>query len=141
MVQIVYASAASETFTADALDDLLTKARIRNSLYEVTGMLLYHSGSFLQVLEGPTDAVKLIFSSIERDPRHKDTKVLHSHPVDRREFKDWSMGYLDVSLLLRTTPGRIDYRTALLKLPDASTAAKRYLRLFHQGLCRLAIPA
>ena len=141
MIQIVYASAAREPFTPEALDTLLSKARIRNTAHDVTGMLLYHTGSFLQVLEGPPDAVQLIFSSIVRDPRHVHTEVLHNQLIDQREFQDWSMGFLEVDLAIRPNPGKVDYRMALLKLPSAPTAVKRYLRLFHQGLCRQVVPA
>jgi hypothetical protein len=139
MIQIVYVSAARDPFSQEALSILLAKSRVRNALYSVTGMLLYHSGSFLQILEGPVEGVQTIFSSIARDPRHLDTKVLHNQPIDRREFADWSMGFLEVDFNLRHTPGKIDYRTALMRLPSAPTAAKRYLRLFHQGLCRQAL--
>jgi len=141
MIQIVYVSAALEPFSLSALDTLLVKARARNTFHKVTGMLLYHSGSFLQVLEGPVDSVELIFNSIRRDPRHTDTKILNTQTVVRREFADWSMGFLDVSSWPFDTPGKIDYRLALMKLPDAPSAAKRYIQLFHQGLCRQAVTA
>lgn len=66
MLQFIYASAASATFSPEDLRMLLAKARSRNTLYSVTGMLLYHNGSFLQVLEGPPTSVGIIFDSIQR---------------------------------------------------------------------------
>jgi hypothetical protein len=139
MIQVVYVSAAVSPFSADALKALLAKARIRNATYGVTGMLLYHSGSFLQVLEGHEADVNLIFSSILRDPRHAGTKVLHRQTIEYREFPDWSMGFYNTSRWPQEAPGLIDYRLALLKLSSAPSAAKHYLRLFQQGLCRQVV--
>ncbi len=61
LIQFIYASAASSPFTSEALRTLLAKSRSRNSLYGVSGVLLYYDGSILQVLEGPEDTV---------DPHH-----------------------------------------------------------------------
>jgi hypothetical protein len=138
LIQIVYASAAAEPFSADALKLLLAKARTRNATYGVTGMLLYHGGSFLQVLEGYEADVEIIFAFILRDPRHLNVNVLHRQTIQHREFPEWSMGFLSASGPPQKAPGLIDYRLALLNLNSAPTAAKRYLRLFQQGLCRQA---
>jgi len=140
MIQIVYVSAAANPMTTEQLKALLAKARVRNATHSVTGMLLYHDGSFLQVLEGHEADVDPILASIQRDPRHTSTRILHRGAIVQREFPDWSMGFLDTSRWPQITPGLIDYRLALLKLPGAPTAAKRYVRLFHQGLCRQAVP-
>ena len=136
MLQLVYASAATKPFSDDALTTLLTKARARNTFYSVTGMLLYHSGSFLQVLEGPEASVDLILSSIARDPRHKNTKILFRQTTREREFQDWAMGFVDTSSTATKATGMVDYYRTLPKLTVASTDAKKYLRFFQDGLCR-----
>jgi len=69
--RIVYVSAETEPFTHEAIRKLLLKARHNNAEKGITGMLLYHQGSFLQLLEGEQSA------------------------VDERTFADWSMGYAD----------------------------------------------
>ena len=137
MIQLVYASAATTPFSPAALRSLLTKARARNTAYEVSGMLLYHNGSFMQVLEGPERGVELIMHSIRKDARHCDTKVLRQGEVPQREFADWSMGFIDTSSSgVSQAAGQIDYERVLPQLIDAPTAARRYLRFFEQGLCR-----
>ncbi len=141
MIQLVYASAATAPFTPDALKALLAKARMRNTTYGVSGMLLYHEGSFLQVLEGEPTHIDLIYHSIARDPRHRSPKVLFKSEIARREFPDWSMGYVDTTAWPSRAPGHVDY----LRLPEPAsnvpTAARKYLRLFQQGLCRQALAA
>ncbi len=126
MVQLIYASAATRPFSAPQLNTLLEKARARNSLFSVTGMLLYHSGSFL------------ILASIRRDPRHTNTKILSRQSSTRREFDQWAMGFVDTSQLERT-PGLVDYHRTLPKLTIGSSDAKRYLRFFQDGLCRQTV--
>lgn len=138
MLQIVYVSAAIAPLALEDLHHLLVLARAKNVIHRVTGMLLYDSGSFLQVLEGPDTAVEQIFAGIQRDPRHHQIKVLIRQPIDHREFPEWSMGFMDTSHW-NLPNGLIDYHL----VPEAAaarTAAQRYLRLFHQGLCRQAIP-
>ena len=44
---------------------ILTSSRARNKAAGVTGALLYNSGNFAQVLEGPLDAVESTFERIE----------------------------------------------------------------------------
>jgi hypothetical protein len=139
MIQIVYVSAAIAPFTREDLHNLLAQSRAKNVINKVTGMLLYHSGSFLQLLEGPQAAVEQIFASIQRDPRHHQIKVLIHQPIDHREFPDWTMGFMDTSHWT-LPPGMINYHM-VPEVAAASTAAQRYLRLFHQGLCRQAIPS
>jgi hypothetical protein len=139
MVQLVYASAAKAPFTPNDLSNLLAKARPRNNLYQVTGMLLYHSGSFIQVLEGPESGVDIVYAAIQRDPRHSEFKMLLTRTIRSREFENWAMGFIDTTLLPRETPGMIDYYRALPQLIAASTDARKYLRFFQQGLCRQSV--
>ena len=139
MIQLVYASAACNPFTPGLLKSVLAKARARNTLYGVTGMLLYHSGSFLQILEGPPEGVQTIFGSIARDPRHTQTKTLLQKSIAVREFEEWKMGFADTSAWPQNLPGLVDYHRALPLLSNAPTEAKRYLHFFQQGLCRQAL--
>jgi len=136
MLQLVYASAATAPFSPQDLDHLLRRARPRNDLYKVTGLLLYHSGSFLQVLEGPEAGVDAIYAHIVRDRRHSAAKVLSRLPITRREFENWSMAFADTSASLQRPAGFMDYHRQLPALSDAPTRAAQYLRFFQQGLCR-----
>ena len=136
MLQLVYASAATAPFSTADLNRLLAKARPRNDFYQVTGMLLHHSGSFLQVLEGPAEGVEAVYRHILRDKRHGDARVLLQHEVARREFEGWSMGFADTSVTLTKPEGFVHYHRALPTLSDGSSRACQFLRFFQQGLCR-----
>jgi len=99
MFQLIYASKEKQAFSPAALKALLMSARIRNREVDVTGILIYHAGMFLQALEGEEAAVRTIFSRIEKDTRHTDIGVLRSIASvgKRRVFGDWSMGFADAT--------------------------------------------
>jgi hypothetical protein len=136
MKQLIYASAATRPFSAEDLRQLLDRARSRNSVYGLTGMLLYHTGSFLQVLEGDETYVDIIFKSIERDPRHTQTKILVDQIIQRREFEEWSMGFVDTALSNRQPTGLLNYFQLQPLLTLNESTARKYLYFFHTGLCR-----
>ena len=98
MLQIVYSSTANQEFSYADIDRLLAGARARNGTIGVTGMLVFHDGTFLQALEGEQRAVNEIFASIQGDVRHRDITVLHrGSSLEQRAFGDWSMGFADAS--------------------------------------------
>ena len=96
MYQLVYTSIANREFSAADLKKLLLRARMRNKEAGVSGMLVFHDGTFLQALEGDKRAVIEIFTKIEKDARHRDISVLHRGPgPEQRIFGDWAMGFAD----------------------------------------------
>lgn len=93
MVSLTYRSEAAIPPSPAALDSLVAAARERNHSVGVTGMLLSDGGRFLQTLEGPPEAVELVWSSIQRDPRHGAIEVLSQHIVPARLFSGWDMQF------------------------------------------------
>lgn len=91
--QLVYVSRATGDVSGEELDELLEQARTNNARAGVTGLLLYHEGDFIQVLEGDKAQVKEIYNRIDNDPRHADPQIVLRHEVEERSFEDWSMGY------------------------------------------------
>ena len=62
-----------------------------NPSKDITGCLLEGKNSFLQILEGPSDAIKSLYKTISEDNRHTNVKRLCDEPVDTRLFSHWSM--------------------------------------------------
>lgn len=73
---------------------ILETSRANNSAVGVTGALMFNSGCFAQVLEGPPSAVEEVFERIQHDDRHGEVVVLECAPVGAREFAAWSMAYV-----------------------------------------------
>jgi hypothetical protein len=79
------------------LAKILDVARARNSEAGITGVLLFNAERFVQILEGPEDAVLKIFESIKRDPRHTAVTVLMTGRKPKRHFETWSMALVGIS--------------------------------------------
>lgn len=96
MHHLIYSSTAAYPFSDTELQDLLAKARSRNEQYGVTGVLLYHEGQFMQLLEGEAEAVHTLYSKIEQDARHTGIFKLADKPISARSFAEWAMAFQPV---------------------------------------------
>ena len=97
LFQLVYVSSASPLFTESDLLNLLKESRKKNLKHDLTGMLLYHEGNIMQVIEGKENEVFELFGKIQSDKRHTGLIKLLYEPIERRNFKDWSMSYLNIT--------------------------------------------
>jgi hypothetical protein len=90
---ILYTSIAVALLSKQELESLLKQARDNNEKADVTGLLLYTKGSFMQVLEGPETSVDDIYDAIKQDTRHKDVVTLFDGPISERHFDQWAMAF------------------------------------------------
>lgn len=93
---LVYWSQATHPMTESELAELLRISRARNEQSQISGMLLYKDGCFLQVLEGEEPQVNAVVKRIEKDPRHHSIHFL-SRSEGPRQFTQWSMGFKNLS--------------------------------------------
>ncbi|UAJ10613.1 BLUF domain-containing protein [Glacieibacterium megasporae] len=102
LYRLVYYSHNAVTGDADtvatAITSILAKSQVNNQRVGVTGALMFNSGCFAQVLEGPRSAVEEVFERIQQDDRHGDVSLLAFDPVPTRAFEDWSMGFVGASI-------------------------------------------
>tara|TARA_R110002074_G_scaffold322133_1_gene492673 strand:+ start:1624 stop:2070 length:447 start_codon:yes stop_codon:yes gene_type:complete len=91
--QLVYISAAEHEFTEKELQELLVQARENNESLGITGMLLFHEGSFIQSLEGEKELVEKLYEKIGKDDRHSESRVIFRGQLAERDFDSWSMGF------------------------------------------------
>ncbi len=96
--QLVYISKATEPFTAASLKQLTDVANANNAKLNVTGCMAYSAGYFLQLLEGSAETVDSLYRKIEKDTRHKGTRLLLEATVDedKRLFGKWFMSSFNV---------------------------------------------
>lgn len=100
MIYLAYCSSATRLFDSAELVQLLRQSRDSNLRQDLTGLLLYHDGSFIQVLEGDADVVQTLYRTICGDLRHKAVTRLTAAPLARRNFGEWSMAFVDTRDLL-----------------------------------------
>jgi hypothetical protein len=93
MQRIIYCSQGTMDFSPDELVALLESARKKNTDAGLTGMLLYCSQSFLQMLEGEPVALEETYARIVADERHVNLRLLMNVHVSQRLFPNWTMGF------------------------------------------------
>jgi len=102
MYQMVYISKASQEILTDSdhhISNILKTATKNNSSNSITGLLIYNSGIFLQLLEGEEESVTNIFNKISKDDRHSDLKVILRQDTESRLFEDWAMASCNLDLV------------------------------------------
>ncbi len=118
--QIMYISSATAPMDAGQCAAIARAAAERNRAEGVTGLLLFNSKRFLQVLEGPREAVARVYERIARDGRHCALVKLREASVVEREFGDWAMAYDDPAQPSRALEDKV---AALLGAAGPSTRA------------------
>lgn len=97
MRQVIYFSRAIEAVSDRQLGNLLENCRNDNRRDNITGLLLYVGGYFVQVIEGSFEHIGKLKSKIEADKRHSQFALLLDHKVDDRSFAEWNMGFKAIS--------------------------------------------
>ncbi len=90
LTQLIY---VSQPFGFDdaMLAGILVGSRRNNPKHDITGCLIVRHDLYLQLLEGPTEAVDALFARIKGDNRHLDVRSLVRETVETRMFPDWAM--------------------------------------------------
>ena len=73
------------------LDNILITSRSNNIKVGVTGNLICHSDLFLQMLEGPSDAVEKLYEKILAHDRHAEIVKLRDEKSEVELFPTWAM--------------------------------------------------
>ena len=97
MIQLSYVSSAARPMTAADLLAILQQCYGHNALHDITGLLLYGNGTFLQALEGDEAVVAPLYERIMRDPRHARVTCLARQTIATRHFPGWSISFRRLS--------------------------------------------
>jgi hypothetical protein len=96
LARLIYTSRATTQLSRDTLTAIITKARDKNRKLDITGVLLYGGGRFLQVLEGDVFVIASLYDKIKDDHRHADCSQLGLAPTRKRLFRDWRMALVNL---------------------------------------------
>lgn len=90
--RIKYISRFSRPLERAEIEEIGRQSAANNEAREITGVLLTGGGIFLQILEGPPEAIDEVYASITADDRHQDVLLLSAQvDVKTRLFPDWAM--------------------------------------------------
>ena len=135
--RLMYISSGRRKFDAGELQEILAVSRKNNAEIDVTGMLLYLDGNFLQVLEGKRDDVEALYARILLDRRHRGAITLSGVEVEDRLFPDWAMGLKTVAPgeeaqiegLFRLSPDTLKEKIANAREPLTEKLVETFLRV------------
>jgi Sensors of blue-light using FAD len=98
--QILYCSLAKAPMDAAALRALSQSVAPINRMDHITGLLMYSDGVFVQLFEGPPQAVQHLWARLLRDPRHYGiVQLYHYRELEQRTCQDWHMKLVDIETL------------------------------------------
>ncbi|MGK3141190.1 diguanylate phosphodiesterase [Pantoea sp. C2G6] len=93
---IIYRSHIVPDVPLKFLHELAIKANKINESSSITGILLFNGTHFFQLLEGPEQAVKAVYSRICQDPRHHNLVELLRDYAPARRFGHVGMELFDL---------------------------------------------
>lgn len=93
LCQLVYLSRITSTGLSNAstLNDIAEVASKHNKADNITGILCYGNGYFLQCVEGSEQALTNLKNRLIMDDRHKDLTILDFSALEDRRFAGWSL--------------------------------------------------
>lgn len=92
---LAYISQEARRLTKDDLQDILRVSRVKNTVRQITGVLLYYDGLFMQVIEGEDADVQGLLDTLRSDRRHHNLCVVLDETVPERHFPEWAMALVD----------------------------------------------
>ena len=98
MIQLVYLSSTRWLLTPGDITSILESSLRNNARDNITGILLYRSGSVMQLLEGEEQLVHRLYEVIKCDERHHRITLLYDIPATLRDFPNWSMAFRDLDV-------------------------------------------
>jgi hypothetical protein len=121
--QSVYISKASVPFSSESLKALAESASRNNQALNVTGLLIYASGYFIQLLEGNSSDVDSLYFKIKTDSRHTDVNLIFEHYAvgSKRLCQQWSMNYFNVDSSTDFPPELKNKINTIINYPNATT--------------------
>jgi Sensors of blue-light using FAD len=106
MLSLIYVSTSIKLLSDQELLDILKVSRENNDSSEITGLLLYKGGNFMQVLEGADETVIALYEKIKIDPRHKDVSIISKEQIQSRQFSEWGMAFQNLdNTEIKNEPG------------------------------------
>jgi len=97
LYNLCYVSSSKASLTAKDLEHLFHVNKRNNMELNISGILVYNNGNFLQILEGEKQKIDSLYKKISKDHRHSDIIKLISTSINERIFKDYENGFIIVN--------------------------------------------
>lgn len=131
---LVYISEAAEDISYTDIQDILASSRRNNARDEITGLLIFRDGHFLQLLEGDEKSVRKVLNKILLDDRNYSLRVLVEARSDERLYPTWNMAFCDGDISPNSKQDLIDlFDTCLEGAADKRSLIMPMLKQFSKS--------
>jgi len=145
MKRMTYISRLSTPLSEEDIKEIGIVSAEKNQSKNITGVLVYFSGLFFQIIEGDDDTIDQLYEKIGQDRRHHDIICLKAeYDVSERLFPDWSMKTINLD-------GNNDILIRLIKIllqsvSESHRIIEQYtqpavIKILNKGVNPLTIPA
>ncbi len=93
LTTICYISSADKKLGQNELNQLFNNAKINNSKFDISGILIHQDGNFLQILEGENEKIDEVYQRIKLDNRHSNILQIINHPITSSIFEGYQTGF------------------------------------------------
>lgn len=145
MKRLTYTSKLTAPLSEHDIEEIGRISKRNNQKQGITGVLIYFSGFFFQIIEGDEVRIDRLYEKIGQDRRHTDILCLKAEvPVEERLFPNWSM---DVINLDQNTDALLyPVKILLHTITESQGIIERYtqpavLKILNSGLNPLTVPA
>lgn len=80
-----------------SIAQILGASHVNNRRDHLTGILLFHRGQFMQVIEGGRADLDRLLKRVEADPRHTRVRFLTNGPASDRRFGAQPMTQVEIT--------------------------------------------
>ena len=94
--RVMYLSQATQRLSQQEIYKLCSTAASRNTRTGITGVLVCVAGCFMQVIEGPKQAIDELMGRLSKDKRHHQITVVVDEGITQRAFAEWNMGCFSI---------------------------------------------
>lgn len=94
LYNLCYVSSAKNNLSNLDLEHLFVVNKRNNIDLDISGILIYNNGNFLQILEGEQQKVHTLYTKISKDGRHNSIIKLIDTPIEERIFDDYGSGFI-----------------------------------------------
>lgn len=85
--------------------DILNACARNNGPAGLSGVLIHEGGHFVQLLEGPCEALDTVMGAIRADDRHTDlADLIETEDCAERFFPSWSMAFVNADAAASAPP-------------------------------------
>lgn len=126
--RLIYVSRLADSVDGQETRRILAASQANNPRRAVTGALIFNSGHFVQCIEGARAEISRLFARIARDDRHTGVELVHFSPIAKRDFPDWSMGYVGEGVLNRALFQRYSQHSSFDPYLLSSESAIEFVR-------------